>query len=57
MVRKKSPEEQWEKMHVKRYTFAVMKGAESDIYDRLESVPSRAAYIKSLIRADIDKSK
>ena len=32
------------------------KSTEQDILDKLDSVPNKAGYIKSLIRADIEKS-
>lgn len=34
-----------------------MKSTEADLIEKLESVENKAGYIKSLIRADIEKSK
>jgi len=53
--RKETPQERWQKSHVKRYGIAVMLDTERDIIQRLDSVPNKAGYIKQLIRDDINK--
>lgn len=45
----------YQQSKTKKYTLNVMLATEKDIFDKLESVPSKAAYIKSLIRADIER--
>lgn len=40
-------------MNSKRYTLKVMTRTEADIIEKLDSVPNRAGYIKSLIRRDL----
>lgn len=47
----------WQAAHVKRYGFPVMIDTEKDIIEKLDSVPNKSGYIKSLIRADIAKTK
>ena len=39
------------------YAIKVIKTTESDIIDKLESVPNKSGYIKSLIRKDIEENK
>ena len=39
------------------FSFRMMKNTEQDIIDKLNSVPSKAGYIKQLIRDDIAKEK
>lgn len=41
----------------KRYVIQCMLNTESDIIKRIESQSNKAGYIKSLIRADIEKNK
>lgn len=43
--------------NVKAFRFECIKTTEKDIIDKLESVPNKSGYIKSLIRADIAKSE
>lgn len=43
--------------NVKRFQIDCVKTTEQDIIDKLESVPNKSGYIKSLIRADIAKSE
>lgn len=45
----------WQAKHVKRYGFPVMIDTEQDIIQKLDSVPNKSGYIKSLIRADIER--
>lgn len=42
---------------VKRMTIDIVTSTESDILAKLESVPNKSGYIKSLIRADIARGK
>ena len=46
-----------EKAGMINFTMHIFKKTEQDIIDKLESVPSKATYIKRLIREDIAKSK
>lgn len=43
----------WQAQHVKRYGFPVMMDTESDVIQKLESVPNKSGYIKDLIKKDI----
>lgn len=43
--------------NVKRMTIDIVTSTESDILAKLESVPNKSGYIKSLIRADIAREK
>lgn len=45
----------YDRDETKVFTFRVVKNTEADIIEKLESVPNKAGYIKSLIRADIEK--
>lgn len=45
----------YDRDETKVFTFRVVKNTEADIIEKLESVPNKAGYIKSLIRADIKK--
>ena len=49
----KAANERWNKTNQKRYTIAFMRRTEADLIEKLESVPNRAGYIKSLIRRDL----
>ena len=48
--------ERYDKAKTKMYAIKVVKTTESDIIEKLESVPNTSGYIKSLIRKDIEKS-
>lgn len=41
----------------KQYLIRVNPDNESDIIERLDSVPNRSGYIKGLVRADIARSR
>lgn len=43
----------WEREHTTRITVKLNNKADSDILAKLEKVPSKAGYIKKLIRHDI----
>lgn len=45
----------WQKNNTKSITIRLMSRTESDIINKLDSVPNKAGYIKALIRADIAK--
>lgn len=47
----------WQSQHVKRYGFPVMIDTESEIIEKLESVPNKSGYIKDLIKKDIAENK
>lgn len=55
--KKYESQERYAQKNKKKYTFAFMKSTEADLIEKLESVENKAGYIKSLIRADIKKSK
>lgn len=48
--------QRYDKSKTKMYALKVVKNTEADIIEKLESVPNKAGYIKSLIRADIEKN-
>lgn len=47
----------YDKEKTRHYAIKVMTTTEADIIAKLDSVPNKAGYIKSLIRADIEKDK
>ncbi|MGN0614190.1 MAG: hypothetical protein ACI4JB_09880 [Porcipelethomonas sp.] len=47
--------ERYDKAKTKMYAIKVIKTTESDIIEKLESVPNKSGYIKSLIRKDIEE--
>lgn len=53
--RKETPQERYHKAHTVNVNIRLMKNTEQDIIQKLNSVPNKAGYIKSLIRADIAK--
>lgn len=53
--RKMTPQERYIKKYRKQFKFDCVTRTEQDIIDKLESVPNKAGYIKSPIRADIGK--
>lgn len=52
--RKETPQDRYHKAHTRLLTIRLVETTEQDIIQWLTSVPSKAGYIKSLIRADID---
>lgn len=52
-VKKETPQERYHKAHTVSLNIRLMKNTEQDIINKLNSVPNKAGYIKSLIRADI----
>lgn len=55
--KRETPQARYHKAHTVSLTIRIMKNTESDIIQKLDSVPNKAGYIKSLIRADIATSK
>lgn len=55
--KKITPQERYAKKYVKQFKIDCVTRTEADIIEKLESVPNKAGYIKSLIRADIAKRK
>ena len=51
--RRETPQERYHKVHTVSVTIRLIKNTEQDILQKLNSVPNKAGYIKSLIRADI----
>lgn len=51
--RKATAKERYDKAKTKMYTIKVFINTEADIMEKLDGVPNKAGYIKSLIRADI----
>lgn len=47
----------WDKANTKIVALKIMKTTEADILEKLESVPNKNGYIKSLIRKDIAENK
>lgn len=56
-MKKQTPQEKYHKAHTQSITIRLMKNTEQDIISKLESVPNKAGYIKSLIRKDIESEK
>ena len=54
---KETPQERFAKKFKKQYSLPCFKSTEMDIIEKLESVPNKAGYIKSLIRKDIEENK
>lgn len=50
---KPTAKERYDAKNAKIYGIKVIKTTESDIWSKLESVPNKSGYIKSLIRKDI----
>lgn len=57
MEKKETPQARFDRLNSKVYRLKVMTRTERDIIQKLDSVPNKAGYIKSLIRADMDKSR
>ncbi|MCI9553024.1 MAG: hypothetical protein HFE94_05765 [Acutalibacter sp.] len=53
--KKETPQERYHKAHTVNVNIRLMKNTEQDIIEKLASVPNKAGYIKSLIRADMEK--
>ena len=53
--RKQTPQDRYAAKYKKQFKIDCFTSTEMDIIEKLESVPNKAGYIKSLIRADIVK--
>lgn len=48
---------EWDRKNIRRVSLKINKNSESDMIDWLDRKPNKQAYIKSLIKADMSKSK
>ena len=55
--RKQTPQERNAAKYKKQFKIDCFTSTEQDIINKLESVPNKAGYIKSLIRKDIESEK
>ena len=55
--KKMTPQERYAAKYKRQIKIDCFTSTEQDILDKLDSVPNKAGYIKSLIRADIAKDK
>ncbi|MBR0120613.1 MAG: hypothetical protein IJM10_02375 [Clostridia bacterium] len=55
--KKITPQERYAAKYKRQIKIDCFTSTEQDILDKLDSVPNKAGYIKSLIRADIAKDK
>ena len=55
--KKETPQDRYHKTQTVSLHIRLMKNTEHDIIEKLHSVPSKAGYIKALIRADIAENK
>ena len=51
--KKERPQERFDRLNSKVYRIKVMTRTEQDIIQKLDSVPNKSGYIKSLIRSDM----
>jgi len=56
-VKKSTAKERYDARTAVRISLKLNKGTDADVLQRLEDVPSKQGYIKTLIRADIAKAK
>lgn len=47
---------EWNKKNTRRFVLQAMKNTESDIIERLDSVPNVSGYLKELVREDAKKN-
>lgn len=52
-----TPQQRYNKQYMKTITIPINTKTEQNIISKLDSVPNKSGYIKSLIRADIAKSQ
>ncbi len=57
MEKKERPQDRYNREKTVIMGIRFVKATEKDILDKLASVPNRSGYIKSLIRADIQREK
>ncbi len=55
--KKTTAKERYDARTAVRISLKLNKGTDADVLQRLEEVPSKQGYIKTLIRADIAKDK
>jgi len=55
--KKTTAKERYDARTAVRISLKLNKGTDADVLQRLEEVPSKQGYIKTLIRADIAKNK
>ena len=51
--KKETPQDRYHKAHTVSIAIRFMRNTEQDLLDKLDSVPNKAGYIKSLIHQDI----
>lgn len=56
-TKKERPQERFDRLNSRVYRLKVMTRTETDIVEKLESVPNKSGYIKALIRKDIAENK
>lgn len=47
----------WDAAHMKQVSFSLNLDTDRDLLEHLESQPRKGAYIRSLIRADMEQAK
>lgn len=47
----------WDKLHTRQIKFKFNKSTDADILEKLDTVGNKTAYIKALIRKDIEENK
>ena len=55
-MRHETPQDRYHKAHTVSLTIRLMKNTEQDTLKKLDSVENKAGYIKSPIRADMEKN-
>lgn len=56
-MKKKETKSEYYARTTKQYKLQFRKEADSDVIERMESMPSKTDYIRSLIRKDIGKNQ
>ena len=46
---------EWSKEHMRTVSFRFNKESDKDVIERLDSVPNKTDYVRSLVRKDIGK--
>lgn len=55
--KKETPQDRYHKTHTTSVTIRFMNNTETDLLNRLNSVPNKAGYIKQLIRSDMEREQ
>ena len=55
--RKETPQERYQKKYRVSFIVPMMKTTEADLIEWMKQQPNKSGYIKSLIRADMEKQK